>query len=140
MIELIEVPYFNKATSFTGKILLSVIEEYGNCSISIDEIGSLESPTAFKGPDLFFALTLLRFYLEKQDIYLLCCGARIDVYPSGMNRDMSNGRVACVTRIGEFAEIEDLVEIFSPANFSEIGSVADQKAFHQKWIDSLEAD
>ena len=54
MIELIEVSYFNKVTSFTGKISLSVDEEYNDCSISINEIGSLESSIVFKGHNLFF--------------------------------------------------------------------------------------
>lgn len=139
MIELIEVSYFNKVTSFTGKISLSVDEEYNDCSISINEIGSLESSIVFKGHNLFAALVLLRSYLEKQDIYLLCSGARIDVYPSGMLASMSNGRLAYISKIVKHGEQLDEVDIFSLADLSEIGSVADQKAFHKRWIDDIKA-
>lgn len=43
--------------------------------------------------DFFDALRQIRLELETQNVMILCNGARIDAYPSGMSRQMSLGRI-----------------------------------------------
>jgi len=91
----------------------------------------------FAGADLFDALVELRKTLEKIGIQLLCAGARRDVYPSGMSRDMSGGRKAYVTSLGRPALRTALLDIFDSADYELVGSVAEQQMFHEKWVASL---
>ena len=91
----------------------------------------------FSGGDLFDAFNELRRELERLQARLLCAGARRDVFPSGMSRDMSGGRKAYITRIGRPSLREDLVDIFDEAAPESVGTVAEQSAFHERWADSL---
>jgi len=91
----------------------------------------------FCGIDLFECLESLRLYLEERGYFLLCSGARIDVYPSGMSRDMSKGRLAYVTKIGMVASREDIVDIFAETDIENIGTVAQQKEYHEQWVNSI---
>jgi hypothetical protein len=91
----------------------------------------------FAGDDLFEALIALRSELEKIGAQLLCAGARPEVFPSGMSRSMGGGRKAYVTRLGSPALRTDLVDILEYAGPEAVGSVAQQKAFHEKWTGSL---
>jgi hypothetical protein len=104
-----------------------------NLAFSGVELEKLE----FSGNDLFEALVALRAELEKIGAQLLCMGARIDVFPSGMSRDMSGGRKAYVTRMGAAGQMTDLVDILDFAAPELVGSVAQQSAFHEKWIESF---
>jgi hypothetical protein len=89
------------------------------------------------GPDLFEALRALRRTLEAEDMRLLCAGARIDVYPSGMSRSMSAGRKAYVLRLGSPARTDDLVDIFAHAASEEVGTVEQQEQYYKNWVASL---
>ena len=86
--------------------------------------------------DLFEALIQLREELAKLGAVPLCAGARRDVFPSGMSRSMGGARKAYVTRAGQDPGAADLVDIFEVAR-DNIGSVAEQAAFHRDWIESL---
>jgi hypothetical protein len=91
----------------------------------------------FSNGDLFDALTSLRRALENTGVQLLCAGARPDVFPSGMSRDMGGGRKAYITKLGRPALQTDLVDIFDYSDPQSVGTVSDQQAFHEKWIASL---
>jgi hypothetical protein len=91
----------------------------------------------FVAQDLFGALIELRKVLEEKGIRLLCAGARRDVFPSAMSRDMSGGRKAYITKMGCPGRREDLVDIFDYADTQLIGSVSEQKTFHDNWFASL---
>ena len=98
----------------------------------------IELPVSdFIGEDLFEALFALRSALEQNGAQLLCAGSRPEVFPSGMSRSMGGGRKAYVTRLGSPALKSDLVDIFEYAGPEAVGTVAQQKAFHQKWAGSL---
>ena len=90
----------------------------------------------FLADDLFDALVALRGELEDMGAQLLCAGARPDVFPSGMSREMGLGIKAYVNRIGFPSRRADLVDIFDCAAAG-VGSVAEQNAFHKKWLESL---
>ena len=89
------------------------------------------------GVDLFDSLRNLRATLEEDGIRILCAGARADVYPSGMSRTMSDGRKAYTLKLGLVAQRNDLVDIFSYASPREVGTVAEQRRFHEQWISSI---
>lgn len=90
----------------------------------------------YTGRDLFDAFISLRKALEEGGIQLLCVGARRDVYPSGMSRDMGGGRKVYVTKLGEPARSAPL-DIFEFSDVEWIGSVSEQLAFHDQWSASL---
>ena len=91
----------------------------------------------FEGTDLFAALIALRSTLETEQRRIACNGSRPDVFPSGMAREMSRGRMAYVLKIGTRPEREDLVDIFDPAHPMQIGSVADQQEYVTLWRQAL---
>ncbi|MGA3171317.1 MAG: hypothetical protein ABSE62_09905 [Chthoniobacteraceae bacterium] len=92
--------------------------------------------TNFFGIDLFDAFINMRLELEGQGLQLLCIGCRSDVWPSGMSRDMGGGRKAYITHMDRRSAHADLVDIFDYATLETVGTVAEQKAFHEKWAAS----
>lgn len=61
--------------------------------------------------DLFTCFCLLRTVFSS--ITFLCKGAKLNVYPSRMARDMAGGSVAYEYQKGKHASKEDLVSIFA---------------------------
>jgi hypothetical protein len=90
--------------------------------------------TEFTGDDSFDALCSLRKALENIGAKALCAGARIDVFPSGMSREMSSGRKAYIIRIGTSVSVANLVDIFDPTTPDLVGTVVEQKAYHLTWL------
>ncbi|WP_353399356.1 hypothetical protein [Hydrogenophaga sp. 5NK40-0174] len=86
--------------------------------------------------DWFQALQAIREQLEPQSAFLCCQGARLNVYPSGMSRDMGGGRMAYVLVMEEHAQPARLVDIFDPADDSDFSTVAEQNAFFARWLKS----
>jgi hypothetical protein len=86
------------------------------------------------GPDQFECLLRARVELEPQGFRFLVNGARRNVWPSGMARDMGGGRQAYVLFIGQPGRPE-LVDIFEPADESQIALVQEQRDFFQTWLD-----
>lgn len=82
--------------------------------------------SAHVGADLFECLKSVRRLLESDGLLICCQGARPSVFPSGMNRQMSNGRLAYPLRRDPPLTDADLVDIFAPADFSEVASIEDQ--------------
>jgi hypothetical protein len=64
------------------------------------------------GFDLFDSLVSLRGALEADDLLICVEGARSDVYPSGMSRQMGTGRGAYRHVVGRRPDRGDLVDIF----------------------------
>lgn len=85
-------------------------------------------PRRYSGVDLFECLIAVRADLESQSLLLCCQGARKNVSPSGMTRQMSNGRLAYLLSVGRPVSDEDLVDVFAPADCLDVVSIADQKA------------
>jgi hypothetical protein len=83
---------------------------------------------SFTEGDLFECLTQLRLELAKYGYKPLCAGARLDVYPSGMARDMGDGLSAQVMRSEHTTEGKDVqhVSIFDYAEPDLIASVEEQ--------------
>lgn len=91
----------------------------------------------FHGADLFECLCQVRLALESANCLVLCNGARIDVYPSRMSREMGGGRKAYVLKMEKQTQHEDLIDIFDPAPKDLIAPVVTQRDYYDKWLKSL---
>ncbi|MFJ8693109.1 hypothetical protein [Streptomyces roseolilacinus] len=80
---------------------------------------------SFTESNLFKCLLSARTDLEKEDLLLCCQGARPDVFPSGMQQQMDNGRFAAV--LSRSAEEKEIVDIFAAAEPSQVTSVEAQR-------------
>ena len=121
--------------SFTGNIKVECNLSYENIEPIVEiqyfdhKFGSLK----FSGDDLFSALENVRVYLEEKKFLLLCAGSMPNTYPSRMSRQMSNGRKAYKHTYGKTPDKSDIIDIFQPARFEEVGTIDDQKKIISKW-------
>lgn len=92
----------------------------------------------FEGVDLFACLQDLRRHLRTKSEILLCNGARRDVFPSGMSRQMSGGRIAYkLQMVGRPPGRDDLIDIFGACEPEAVATVDEQREFHEQWASSL---
>jgi hypothetical protein len=110
-------------------------KDSGDTSISVTLADGTEK--VFSDDDLFKSLKLIRAYFEVDGSKLLCNGARVDVYPSGMSRGMGRGRKAYILIQGKQARRENLVDIFDYAEPSLVDTIGAQEAFYKSWVASL---
>ncbi|MBK5351819.1 hypothetical protein JFU37_04740 [Pseudomonas sp. TH41] len=85
--------------------------------------------------DLYACFGMLR--ADHPEIKFLCKGAKLNVHPSRMSSQMSNGLVAYELKLGIPSEEEDIVRIFDYDDESITSNIEEQRAFYKKWIDSL---
>jgi hypothetical protein len=119
-----------------GDKMASIIEYYidynRDCILEFD--CSLTGKLIFLESDFFECLINLRKELDKYNYYPLCNGARVNVYPSGMCRDMGNGLGAYIQIPNKQVSREDLVDIFDFAEPNLIVSVDEQYNFYKSLI------
>lgn len=89
--------------------------------------------------DFFEALCLIRQQLDPEGLTPFCYGASLNVYPSGMARDMGLGLKAYRLTKGEPARRADLVEIFDAGPDVTPASVQAQETFWREWLAALRA-
>lgn len=89
--------------------------------------------------DFFDAFIEIREKLEGLQLIPFCYGASLNVYPSGMARDMGAGLKAYKLEIGCPAKRDDLVEIFEQGHDVIPSSVSNQREYFQSWLESLNA-
>lgn len=89
----------------------------------------------YEGEDLFECLVGLRLALEEIGAKILCAGARRDVYPSGMSRQMAGGRIAYKLRIAEPGT--DRVDIFEAVGCDDVATVEEQREYYKTWQESI---
>ncbi|GIH07183.1 hypothetical protein Rhe02_52500 [Rhizocola hellebori] len=111
----------------TAPITLHVEATFSRVTISATNgVGTVGTVT---GGDLLEALTELRRHLEDRHLLLCCQGARINVWPSGLLRQFSEGRCGYV--LG--ARLEDgsfeVVDLLAPAPPVQAANVAQQQEF-----------
>lgn len=90
--------------------------------------------------DLFECLINLRTRLAEQGAVILCAGARKNVFPSSMARDMGGGRLAYRLTLGQQAKRDDLIDILASVSADQIADVGEQRAFYDQWLASLRQD
>jgi hypothetical protein len=83
---------------------------------------------AVTGVDLFDSLTKLRRALEAEGRLICIEGARGDVYPSGMSRQMGGGRLAYRHVSGHRPDRSNLVDIFDATCCQDVVGLEDQIA------------
>ncbi len=92
----------------------------------------LESLEA-RAPDCFDAFCKIRLLLERDSLSPYCYGASLNVYPSGMCRDMGEGLVAYRLQLGKESNRNDLVGIFDQGDDVIPSSVENQQRFFDEW-------
>lgn len=85
--------------------------------------------------DFFSAFAKLR--RELPEVTFLCKGAKKNVYPSQMTRQMGFGFRAYELEMGKQATFECLVDIFSFDNENISSDVNEQEEFYRNWLASL---
>lgn len=86
----------------------------------------------------FGALAVARRELETQGVQLACNGARLDVWPSGMPRQVGYGRRAYVLTMPSTAARPSTVDIFEPAPKSAVlATVDEQREWFRRYWDSI---
>lgn len=119
--------------SFQTTCRVTTLPERGyQLELSAPEIGRHVG----EAPDAFECLSIVRRQLDQTGIRLCCNGARRDVWPSGMARDMGGGLKAYHLTMGKATKISDLVDIFEPAPVEAVASVAEQRDFVRRWLDT----
>ncbi|MDE1882820.1 MAG: hypothetical protein KGH70_02465 [Rhodospirillales bacterium] len=101
--------------------------------LSSQTTGSIEATAS----DMFEALCQLRLHLQSAGCKILCQGARLNVFPSRMTRQMGDGTSAYQLTMGHPATFEDLVNIFDPTEAADTASVKEQADYYQAWLKSL---
>jgi hypothetical protein len=111
---------------------LSAFRKDGLCHIQFRYRGNLLEAAS---SDYFEAFSEIRVQLEKERLIPFCYGASLDVFPSGMGRNMGAGLKAYRLKVGKQAE--QLVHIFDDGPDVIPSFVAKQKEFFQDWLKSL---
>ena len=91
-------------------------------------------------PDYFDAFCRVRQQLEEERLIPFCYGASLNVFPSGMCRDMSAGMKAYRMTIGKQVNPKkDLVSIFAEGPDVIPATVTHQKEHFDDWLKSKKA-
>ena len=107
-----------------------------SCELIFQYRGKSITAKAF---DCFTAFCQIRKELEKENLIPFCYGASLNVYPSGMCRDMGRGLTAYKFEIGKQATREALVPIFEEGTDVIPSSVENQEQYFNEWLESLKA-
>ena len=106
----------------------------GECHIAVRYRGRVIEE---KASDFFEALCRVRLRLEAEKLIPFCYGASLNVFPSGMARDMGAGLKAYRLTIGKHAK--ELVGIFDEGADVIPATVARQKEYFDEWLKSPKA-
>ena len=86
--------------------------------------------------DYFKAFSQIRLQLEPERLIPFCYGASLNVFPSGMARDMGSGLSAYRLTIGRTPAKDALVRIFDSGPDVIPASVANQEQHYNDWLKS----
>jgi hypothetical protein len=113
--------------------IFTLFDEGEHCRLRCEYRDKAVESTA---TDFFQPLCDLRGLLAKDGLIPFCYGASLDVYPSGMARDMGRGLRAYKLAVGRHAKIDNLVEIFAEGPDVIPASVSVQEEFYRDWLAS----
>lgn len=117
---------FSKKTKAIG---IGFVECYLMCFYDDKELKSIKY-------DFFDALCEIRIELEKYNLIPFCYGASLNVFPSGMGRQMSLGISAYKLELGKKTTEKDLVGIFDVGTDIIPATVEEQSKFYIEWCQS----
>ncbi|OWJ59078.1 hypothetical protein [Inquilinus limosus] len=104
---------------------------HGTCKLTCAYRGKTIEAEA---SDFFEALCLVRHQLEPEGLIPFCYGASLNVYPSGMARDMGRGLKAYRLTKGKSVNGADIVETFGTGPDVVPASVQAQETFWREWL------
>lgn len=87
---------------------------------------------SYSGSDFYKCFGNIRKDLS--DITFLCKGAKINVHPSSMSSQMTQGVKAYELTIGKYASRSDLVNIFDYEDTNLTNDPKEQEDFFIKWV------
>lgn len=87
--------------------------------------------------DLFECLRIARKNLEERGYKVLCKGAKKNVHPSSLQREMTGGLSAYELTMENFGKSERMVNIFDEAEPEEVDTVDCQLEYYQRWLNRL---
>ena len=111
--------------------VISMEPENDRCHIGFSYRGRCVEAAA---ADYFEAFCQVRLELEREELIPYCYGASLNVYPSGMGRDMGAGLKAYKMTVGYYTRIQDLVDIFASGPDVIPASVLSQREFFEEWL------
>jgi hypothetical protein len=109
----------------------TLFDDLKHCRLRCDYRDKTVESTA---TDFFQALCDVRSLLARDHLIPFCYGASLNVYPSGMARDMGRGLKAYKLVEGRHARMEDLVEIFTEGPDVISASVDAQEQYYRDWL------
>ena len=87
----------------------------------------------FDAPDFYECLRAFRRVIEPDGFRVLCQGARPNVCPSGMARQMGGAWKSYVHTLGQPGSMNDLVGTFDPVDdIASVGTVQEQDEFMRR--------
>src|SRR5262249_12289462 len=87
----------------------------------------------FDAPDFYECLRAFRRLIEPDGFRVLCQGARPNVCPSGMTRQMGGALKSYAHTLGQPGSIKDLVGTFDPVeDIASVGTVEEQDGFMRR--------
>jgi hypothetical protein len=84
--------------------------------------------------DFFESLVSIRRQLQPYGLIPYCYGASLNVFPSGMGRDVGRGLKAYKMTVGKHANLVDLVGIFDEGPDVVPADVEAQEQFFRDWL------
>lgn len=114
--------------------VFELVEVGDMCQLNCSYRGKVAQSQA---TDFFEALCQIRNQLGREGLIPFCYGASMNVYPSGMARQMGAGLKAYKIEMGRQAKMADLVEIFAAGPDVIPCSVDMQREHFDQWIASL---
>ncbi len=113
--------------------IFTLLVEGQRCRLRCEYLDKTAEGTA---TDFFQALCDVRCLLAKDVLIPFCYGASLNVYPSGMARNMGQGLKAYKLAAGRHAKTDKLVGIFAHGPDVIPASVAAQEQFYRDWLTS----
>lgn len=120
-----------------GNQRLEVTVKYSVENLSMTFSEAEDFKKIYTGKDIFVCLAKVR--ADFPHITFLCKGAKINVMPSRMASQMSNGLVAYEMTLGKQASRADIVHIFDYEENNLTNNPQEQVDFFKSWIKSLDA-
>lgn len=135
-LETLQLDLYNQKEDKMSPVLLMLFEDEEREIYQI-KLQAVDETIMGQGDNLYDALLEVRKMLESKGCRLRCAGASLNVYPSGMSKNMGDGRMAYKLTMGRKATRVDLVDIFSDINEYIDSTVEQQQEFYGKWLASL---
>jgi hypothetical protein len=95
-------------------------------------------PIDVSANDMFEALVKIREQLELHGWFVAVQGARVDTFPTMLQREATGGMNVHVIHMGTPARSRDVVETLAEADPSKLATVAAQRAFADEWLRSVQ--